>query len=110
MCGEPALAWLHPQSCPPSGARRPSASQRESWRSPGQARAGSAKGVCGLGANEHKPGEPQPCRVCVPRTFYGTPPLTPHLHTLPPLCTHLEGNPRAITLLQAPASHTASGM
>lgn len=34
----------------------------------------------------------------------------PHLHALPHRCAHLEGNPRAITLLQIPASHGASGM
>lgn len=55
-CGEPVLAWLHPQSCLPSGARQGSAPQHESGRNPGQAGAESAHGVCGLSANEDKRG------------------------------------------------------
>lgn len=39
-------------------------SQRELWRDPGQAWAGSATGVWGLGANEHKPGSLSPAGLC----------------------------------------------
>lgn len=98
-----------PSVARPAAPGGPSASQRESWRSPGQAQAGSAKGVCGLGsANERKPGEPQPCGLRVPRTFYGTPPLTP-ICTLSPTSVHtLKGihgpllcsGPQPATLLQ----------
>lgn len=88
--GEPALARLHAQRCPPSGARQPSASQQEFWRSPRQAWAGSAKGVCGLGANEHEAGSLSPAGLG-PEDVLGQGLPSPNTCTLP---SHLEGNPR----------------
>ena len=81
MCGKPVLAWPHPQSYPPSGARQPSASQREFWRDPGRAWAGSATGVWGLGANEHKPGGLSPAGLCPEGILWHDPPPLPRICT-----------------------------
>lgn len=88
------MAGLHAQRCPPSGARRPSASQQESWRGPGQAWAGSAKGVWGLGANEHEPGSLGPAGSGL--LGQGLP--SPHTCTLQ---SHLEGTRRTMSPISA---------
>lgn len=56
-------------------------SQRELWRDPGQAWAGSATGVWGSELMNTSRGASS-LRGCVLRTFWGAPPLTPHLHAL----------------------------
>ena len=87
------MAGLHAQRCPPSGARQPSASQQESCRSPGQAWAGSAKGLCGLRANGHEPGSLGPAGLG-PEGVLGQGLPSPHTCTLR---SHLEGNPQTLS-------------
>ena len=91
------MAGLHAQRCPPSGARQPSASQQESCRSPGQAWAGSAKGLCGLRANGHEPGSLGPAGLG-PEGVLGQGLPSPHTCTLR---SHLEGNPQTLSPSQA---------
>nr|KAF6416130.1 hypothetical protein HJG59_009444 [Molossus molossus] len=69
VCGEPVLAGLHPQRCPPSCARQPCASRGRPGGAQGR-RGQGCRGVCRLGSPALKPGSlglavSVPCgRVC----------------------------------------------
>lgn len=87
------------QSCPPSCARQPCASQQEPWRSPGRPGQGLPRGSAASALTDSSR-EPGPCAVCALWTL-----------TLRPLalpCTHLDGNPWPILGSRPPPAASGS--
>ena len=89
--GEPALAGLHAQRCPPSGARRPSASQQESWRAQGRLGRGLPRGSVASALMDRSQG----ASALRGRVVLGQGLPSPH-HTCT-LRSHPEGTPRTVS-------------